>query len=43
MADATKSVWLKEEGEVRNVGVNHVAALALFTGICIAVGTFGDK
>ncbi len=43
MADAAKSVWLKEEGETRKVGVNHAAALALFTGIDIVVGTFGDQ
>ena len=43
MADAAKSVWLKEEGEIRDVGVNHVAALPLFTGIGIVVGTFGDQ
>ncbi len=41
MADVAKSVWLKEEGEIRNVGVNHLAALALFTGSGIVVGMFG--
>lgn len=43
MADAAKSLWLKEEGEIRSVGVNHVVDLALFTGIDIVVGTFGDQ
>ena len=43
MADAAKSVWPKEEGEIRTVRVNHVAALALFTGISIVDGTFGDQ
>jgi hypothetical protein len=43
MADAAKSVWLKEEGEIRNVSVNNVVAQALFTGIGIVVGTLGDQ
>jgi hypothetical protein len=41
MADVAKSVWLKEESEIRNVGVNHLAALALFAGIGAVVGMFG--
>jgi hypothetical protein len=43
MADVAKSVWLNEESEIRNVGVNHLAALASFTGIGIVVGAFGDQ
>ena len=43
MADAAKSVWLKEEGEIRSVVVNHAVALALVTGIGIVVGMFGDQ
>ena len=43
MADAAKSAWLKKEGETRTVCVNHVVALALFAGIGIVVGTFGDQ
>jgi hypothetical protein len=41
MADVAKSAWLKEESEIRNIGVNHLAALALFTGNGIGVGMFG--
>jgi hypothetical protein len=43
MADAAKSARLKGEGETRNVGVNRIVALALFTGTRIAVGAFGDQ
>lgn len=43
MADAAKSSWLKEEGEMRNVGLNHFVDLSLVTGIGIVVGTFGDQ
>jgi hypothetical protein len=42
MADAAR-ISLEDEGEIRSVGVNHVVALALFAGIGIVVGTFGDQ
>ena len=43
MADGARSVWFKEEGKIRNVGVNHVVALAFFTGIGIVVERFDDQ
>jgi len=37
-----EEVWKLEDGEVRKPGIQHIVALALFTGIGIVVGTFGS-
>lgn len=42
MSTETKTIWTKEEGEVRKPGLSHFVMMALFSGIGVVVGTFGS-